>query len=124
MKYEVTLRVSADQLGPLVTAATPLASGPLRIREVQDERASRSPARAQREPRQTPVAETRLGVLVLAALGTGPCSLDEVRAHIVAQGFSPGSASPTLSRLRAAGHVLQQPDSRWALPGSALTPDV
>lgn len=106
--FTLTLTVAEDALGETITAVTPLivaqrvVMGP--IAPLVEPEPAPEP-RKKKERRETPVAETRLGKIVLELLKTGPCTVEEIAEHLREHRFASTSVSPVTSKLVAEGLV-------------------
>lgn len=99
--YNLNLRVAEDALGETITAITSLIGAGLVVLGTI-EPIVELPAKQPRKKQTggtSPAEQTRLGRVVLDALKTGQCSIQEIGEEITKHGFSANSVSPICSKL-------------------------
>lgn len=103
MKYTVTATVEASSLGEAISAVTPHAIGPLAIVPVSETivplTASGKGSRGPRGATKLTMSQTRVGLIIMSALKTGPCTFHELADQLEAAGFSPNSVSGAVSAM-------------------------
>lgn len=104
MKQSLILIVPQDVLADVINAIQPLGVTIKRIEAIVEAEAPKRTITRQ----AVPVEQQRLGGLITKALETGPCTMEDLRAHIVPHGFSSASASPTVTRLVRQGVAVRE----------------
>ena len=94
MKQSVILVVPQDVLADVINAIQPFGVTIKRIEAIVDDEPKRTVQR-----QAVPIQQQRLGGLVIKALQTGPCTMEDIRIYIAQHGFAAASASPTVTRL-------------------------
>lgn len=94
MKQSLILVVPQDVLADVINAIQPFGVTIKRIEAIVDDEPKRTVQR-----QAVPIQQQRLGGLVIKALETGPCTMEDIRIHIAQHGFAAASASPTVTRL-------------------------